>query len=110
MIRHGFKLKKLGSARKNGEKIKVPRTHESIEIRIRDQEGKTLFRWDPAKGNLKQGIYECLDFTQRGLGVSLDDVFESPLSEVPIVKEKVQQIKSDTKGALERIGSSLSKG
>lgn len=104
MIRHGWKLKKLGS----GNRTKVPRTHESIEIRIKDQDGKTLFRWDSAKGNLKQGLYECLDFTQSKLGVSLDDVIEAPAREPIIVKEKITEMNTTTKGALERLGSALS--
>lgn len=104
MIRHGWKLKKLGSANKN----KVPRTQESIEIRIRDPDGKILFKWEPVKGNLKQGLYECLDFTQVKLGLNLDDVIEDPGKTV--VKDKVQSINIGTKQALERIGSSLVKG
>lgn len=100
LVRHGHKLKKLGSARVNGRKPKIPKTRETIEIRIRDSDGKVLFKWDPAKGNLKQGLYECLDFTQRGLGINLDDVMEPP-----IVKEKIAQVSTDTKFALERLGS-----
>lgn len=108
MIRHGWKLKKLGSAKAPGAKVKIPKTQESIEIRIRDADGKTLFKWDPAKGNLKQGLYECLDYTQKGLGINLDDVIEAP-KESPIIKEKIAEMNNTTRGALERLNRSTQK-
>lgn len=107
MIRHGWKLKKLGSANVRNHTAKIPRTQESIEIRVRDKDGKILFKWEPVKGNLKQGLYECLDFTQVKLGISLDDVLEAPKPQTAVVGEKVQAMNNGTKQALERIGSSL---
>jgi len=102
MIRHGYKLKKLGSTVPLGSKVKVPKSRESIEIKIRDPDGKLLFSWDAARGNLKQGIYECLDFTNRGLGLSLDDVI---LPQEKVVREKVAEIGSATRAAVSRVSS-----
>jgi hypothetical protein len=99
MIRHGYKLRKLGSSVPKGSKVKVPKSRESIEIRIRDPDGKLLFSWDAARGNLKQGIYECLDFTDRGLGLSLDDIL---VPQEKVVREKVAEIGSATRSAVER--------
>jgi len=96
-IRHGHKLKKWGSAKGDP---RIPRAPESIEIKIRDPDGKLLFKWDPARGNIKQGLYECLDFTQKGLGINLDDVIEP---QEKVKQEKLAELGSATQAALNRM-------
>jgi len=98
-IRHGYKLRKLGSGKGNP---KIPHAPESIEIKIRDPDGRLLFKWEPARGNIKQGLYECLDFTQKGLGINLDDVIEP---QEKITKEKVTELNSATQAALCRLNA-----
>ena len=100
-IRHGHKLRKLGSARGDPS---IPRAPESIEIKIRDPDGKLLFKWDPARGNIKQGLYECLDFTQKGLGINLDDVIEP---QEKVKKEKIAELNSATQSAMSRLNARL---
>lgn len=99
-MRHGFKLKKLGAALPKGGKVKVPKSRESIEIRIRDPDGKTMWHWDPARGNLQQGLYECLDFTGRGLGMSLDEII---IPKEKITQDKLAEINSAARSAVERV-------
>jgi len=71
MIRHGLKLKRYVKTQK------LHKPQESIEIVIRDSDGKKLFSWGRSRGNLNQGLYEMLNFVGNKMGIPLDDIMES---------------------------------
>jgi hypothetical protein len=71
-IRDGMRRKAQVSEQiPNGGKMKC---RESIEVLIKDWDGKVLWRWEAGRGNLNQGLYETLDFAQKKLNLDLNDV------------------------------------
>lgn len=69
LMRHGFKVKLV---RKTVKTIGTGK--ESIEVTIRDPDGRKVFHWDGVRGNLNQGLYETLDFVDKKLGVPIEDI------------------------------------
>jgi hypothetical protein len=67
--RHGYKLKLI---RKTTRAISSGK--ESIEVTIRDPDGRKVFHWDGVRGNINQGLYETLDFVDKKLGVPISEI------------------------------------